>query len=161
MDHIPLCSASTTQKRGYCSMESSNHINPYIGQRIRWERKRLGISQETLASDLDVSVNYLGELERGKRVVSLNMAQKLCQYFHLTLDYLYRGIHADTPPVPAVRETDPRQELLHLTESCTDEEVLLCLNILNPLLINWRSAHHSHKQHSMFRSTELPSKQKH
>lgn len=135
-------------------MESTNNINPYIGQRIRWERKRLGISQETLASDLDISVNYLGELERGKRVVSLNMAEKLCRYFHLSLDYLYRGIHTDTPPVPAVCETDPRQELLHLTESCTDEEVRLCLNVLHPLLINWRSADHSRKQRTPAEATK-------
>lgn len=141
-------------------MESSTNINPYIGQRIRWERKRLGISQETLASDLDVSVNYLGELERGKRIVSLNMAEKLCQYFHLTLDYLYRGIHADTPPILAVRETDPRQELLHLIETCSDEEIRLCLNILSPLLINWRFADHSRKQQTSAEAPKIFSEQK-
>jgi transcriptional regulator with XRE-family HTH domain len=142
-------------------MESTNNINPYIGQRIRRERKRMGISQETLASDLDVSVNYLGELERGKRVVSLNMAEKLCRYFHLSLDYLYRGIHTDTPPVPTVRDADPHQELLHLAESCNDEEARLCLNILHPLLVNWRSANQSHKRYTQTDSSGLFFTKKH
>lgn len=142
-------------------MESTNNINPYIGQRIRMERKRMGISQETLASDLDVSVNYLGELERGKRIVSLNMAEKLCRYFHLSLDYLYRGIHADTPRVLAVRETDPHQELLHLTESCSDEEARLCLNVLQPLLINWRSANHPNEHRTQATPSDLIFAKKH
>ena len=142
-------------------MESINNINPYIGQRIRMERKRMGISQETLASDLDVSVNYLGELERGKRIVSLNMAEKLCRYFHLSLDYLYRGIHIDTPLVHAVRETDPHQELLHLTESCSDEEARLCLNVLQPLLINWRNASQSHEHCTQVPPSDLIFAKKH
>ena len=142
-------------------MESTNHINPYIGQRIRRERKRMGISQETLASDLDISVNYLGELERGKRIVSLNMAEKICRYFHLSLDYLYRGIHTGTPIVPAVKETDPHQELLHLTESCNDEEARLCLNILHPLLINWRSANQSHNHRAQTDPSDLIFAKKH
>lgn len=136
-------------------MESTNYINPYIGQRIRMERKRMGISQETLASDLDVSVNYLGELERGKRIVSLNMAEKLCRYFHLSLDYLYRGIHTDIPLALAVREADPHQELLHLTESCSDEEARLCLNVLQPLLINWRNANQSHEHRTQVPPSDL------
>jgi len=142
-------------------MESTNNINPYIGQRIRLERKRMGISQETLASDLDVSVHYLGELERGKRIVSLNMAEKLCRYFHLSLDYLYRGIHTDTPLVHAVRETDPHQELLHLTESCSDEEARLCLNVLQPLLINWRNASQSHEHCTQVPPSDLIFAKKH
>lgn len=127
------------QKKGF-HMKPPTVINPYIGQRIRLERKRMGISQETLASDLNISVNYLGEIERGKRVVSLKMAEKLCHYFHLSLDYLYRGITPDLPREREVRETDPRQELLQLMEMCTEQEAKLCLDVIKPLLVNWRAA---------------------
>ena len=114
-------------------------INPYIGQRIRLERKRLGISQETLASELNVSANYIGDIERGKRILSLNMAEKLCGYFHFTLDYLYRGFTPEVVAEQTSYETNPHRELLQIIELCSDQELRLCLDIVRPVLVVWRS----------------------
>lgn len=114
-------------------------INPYIGQRIRLERKRLGLSQETLASDLNVSVNYIGAIERGKRVVSLKLAQKLCTYFHLTLDYLYHGFSPDMVAEQTTYGSDPYREWLQLMEFCNEQEVRLCLDVIKPVLVVWRN----------------------
>ena len=124
-------------------MKQSTPVNPYIGQRIRMERKRLGISQEALASDLNISVNYLGEMERGKRVVNLNMAEKFCQYFHMTLDYLYRGTAPETLCEKTSNATDPHRELMQLFELCSDQELRLCLDICRPVLVTWRRALHT------------------
>lgn len=121
-------------------MKKPTTINPYVGQRIRMERKRLGISQETLASDLNISVNYLGEMERGRKIVSLKMAEKLCQYFHLTLDYLYRGIAPDRIGERTGNEANPYQELLQLMEMCNEQELRLCLDVIKPLLVTWRTS---------------------
>lgn len=121
-------------------MKAPTTINPYIGQRIRLERKRLGISQETLASDLNISVNYLGEMERGRKIVSLNIAEKLCQYFHFTLDYLYRGIMPDRVCEQSILEPNPRQELMQLMEMCSEQELQLCLDVIKPLLVTWRTS---------------------
>lgn len=118
---------------------STPSINPYIGQRIRLERKRLGISQETLASDLNVSVNYIGAIERGKRIISLSLAEKICAYFHLTLDYLYRGITPDVVAEQISYETNPYRELMQLLELCSEQEVRICLEIMKPILVVWRS----------------------
>lgn len=121
-------------------MDQKTNSRIHTGQRIRRERNRLGISQETLASDLNISVNYLGDMERGKRPVSLNMAEKLCEYFHLTLDYLYRGISPEIQSM-LLQESDPRRELRELLENCTEEELQLCLNMIRSLLTCWRSSH--------------------
>lgn len=136
-------------------MKQSTTINPYVGQRIRLERKRLGISQETLANDLDISLNYLGEIERGKRTVSLNIAEKLCHYFHLTLDYLYKGIETGTVNEDSSCETDPRREMLLLMELCTDQELQLCLEVMKPLIITWRNALDSTHEHPSAASKDL------
>lgn len=117
----------------------SPSINPYIGQRIRMERKRMGISQETLASDLNVSVNYIGAIERGKRVISLNLAEKICTYFHLTLDYLYRGITPDVVAEQMSYESNPYRELMQILELCSEQEARLCLEVVKPILVVWRS----------------------
>ena len=93
-----------------------------------------------MASDLNVSVNYIGQIERGERLVSLNMADKLCSYFHLTLDYLYRGISADVLCEQISYEPDPFRELLQMIELCSEQEIRLCLDILRPVLAAWRSS---------------------
>ncbi len=121
-------------------MKQPTHINPYVGQRIRLARRQLGISQEALASDLNISVNYLGELERGKRIVNLKMAEKFCRYFHITLDYLYSGISPQTVFEQTSYAADPRRELTQLLELCTAQEIRLCIDICRPVLIAWRNA---------------------
>ena len=110
-----------------------------IGHRIRAARKLKGISQEALASELDVSVNYIGEIERGKRPVSLNMAEKFCHYFDLTLDYLYRGNDLEIPEEPHPGVPDPHSELTHLIDTCSEQELRFCLCIIRPLLTGCRT----------------------
>ena len=43
-----------------------------IGARIRAERKQLGYTQEKLAEQLDVSVGYISQVERGVTKISLD-----------------------------------------------------------------------------------------
>ena len=128
----------TPEERSFMKTTLST-INPYIGQRIRLERKRRGISQEKLASELNVSVNYIGAIERGKRVVSINLANKLCAYFHLTLDYLYRGFSPDMVAEQTAYGSDPYREWLELMEFCNEQEVRLCLDVVKPVLVIWRN----------------------
>lgn len=149
---FPFYSHTTNKRRNICVIPvvakkgdpmkqfNTTSINPYIGQRIRMERRQLGISQETLASDLNISANYISEIERGKKVVSLNMAEKLCAYFHITLDYLYRGITPDILCEQVCYDPDPYRELLQLLELCNEQETRLCLDIIRPVLIAWRSS---------------------
>lgn len=57
---------------------------------LRYERKRLGISQHELASKLGISQNYYSMIENGERQKTLNMnlAQKLADVFGVTLEFI-------------------------------------------------------------------------
>lgn len=48
-----------------------------IGARIKARRKYKGITQETLAEKLSVSVGYISQLERGTTKISLDMLAKI------------------------------------------------------------------------------------
>ena len=44
-----------------------------IGAKIKSQRKKAGITQETLAEKLDVSIGYISQVERGITKISLDL----------------------------------------------------------------------------------------
>ncbi|HJB82598.1 MAG TPA: helix-turn-helix domain-containing protein [Candidatus Mediterraneibacter intestinavium] len=42
-----------------------------FGRRIREERRKLGLTQEKLAEDVNLSTAYIGQIERGERSPTL------------------------------------------------------------------------------------------
>lgn len=55
-----------------------------LGQRIRYYRKQLHLTQEQLAERAQVSVSFLGHIERGSRVASLETVMQLCAALDVT-----------------------------------------------------------------------------
>ena len=49
----------------------TNTINTQVGDRIKYFRKSLNISQETLANMAEIERGYMSAVENGKRNVSL------------------------------------------------------------------------------------------
>jgi transcriptional regulator with XRE-family HTH domain len=111
-----------------------------ICRRMRQIREQAHMTQEKLADELGVSVNYLGEVERGRKALSHSLANRFCSYFHISYDYLYRGIpSADWDLLPfmsesanasswrGVRESSeyslPRNALISQLTHCSDEEI--------------------------------------
>lgn len=73
-------------------MEYHSDDNVSVGRRMRQIRRAAHMTQEGLAESLGVTVNYLGEVERGRKRLSRNLADRFCQRFHVTYDYLYHGV---------------------------------------------------------------------
>ena len=61
-----------------------------MGDRIRETRKRLNLTQEQLAESLDISVNYISEIERSLKHPSLQVFIKLIEVLDVSADYLLR-----------------------------------------------------------------------
>ena len=59
--------------------------------RIRKARENLGYTRERFAEQLDVSVSYLAELERGRTGVSVKMLIRICDVLGLSADYVLFG----------------------------------------------------------------------
>lgn len=49
------------------------------------------MSQEELASSINISVNYLSKIERDKVVFSIDILQELSGYYKVSNDYLLCG----------------------------------------------------------------------
>ena len=59
-----------------------------FGINIKFERIKLGFSQETVAENLGFSTVYLSNVELGKHNISLSNAYKFAKYYKKSIDYL-------------------------------------------------------------------------
>lgn len=86
--------------------------NMEMGNRLRIARETAGFTQEYLAELVDVSVQYMSDLERGKVGTSLPTFRKLCNSLNVSSDYLLLGIEEKndlSDVVERLRYLTPRQ----------------------------------------------------
>ena len=62
-----------------------------VGQRIRALRTDRGMRQVDLADRLGVTLNYVGRMESGIGMASIDLFQEIADLFDVTLDYLILG----------------------------------------------------------------------
>lgn len=72
--------------------ESSDQV---IGKRIQRLREKHGYSRETLAEQLEITWQHLGNIERGSRGVSHVLLLRLRDIFQVSADYLICGIEEE------------------------------------------------------------------
>ncbi|MBQ7316510.1 MAG: helix-turn-helix transcriptional regulator [Clostridia bacterium] len=61
-----------------------------MGDRIKEVRKKQGLTQEQLAERLDISVEFIGQIERGIKLPSMHVFIKLIETLNVSADYLLR-----------------------------------------------------------------------
>ena len=61
-----------------------------LGQRIREQRKKKGWTMDKLAEKVNLSVNYVGDLERGVKTPSLETFIRIVEALDVSADVLIR-----------------------------------------------------------------------
>ncbi len=116
--------------------------NINIGERIRKERKKYGLTQNSLSEYLGISVSYLGSIERGNRPLSAAMIKKFHDYFSLSYDYILDGKSIlDLQYFESIKEDSiygTEQKIIVLLNTCTPEELLACYEMIKSFLIHVR-----------------------
>ena len=62
-----------------------------FGKRIRELRRKVGLTQEQLSEELNISVEQLRKMECGTRTTSFEGLISLAMYFDVSTDYLLMG----------------------------------------------------------------------
>ena len=107
-------------------MRMKKEINIQIGERVKSAREAAGKTQEQLAECIDVSPQYVSDLERGVVGVSIPTLKKLCIALNVSSDRLLFGQAAE-------------QRAAILAEKCSDlsdEQFDILLDVLD----NFRKA---------------------
>ncbi len=80
----------------------------YIGQKIRELRKARKLTQDELATLLDVSPSAVGMYEQGRRSPNKDMLVKLCEIFSVSSDSLLGVNESSSEAVDIIREMSER-----------------------------------------------------
>ena len=110
--------ASTTVERA----DGMDYIA--LGQRIKVKRKDLRMTQEDLAEKVGISSSFMGHIERGSRVLSVDTLRRLCVVLDVSADDLL-GLKYD-----------------HIMSRLTDEDLELAQTLLQHTLDIVKSQNH-------------------
>lgn len=83
-----------------------------LGQRIREQRRKKGWTMDKLAEKADLSVNYVGDLERGRKTPSLDTFIRIVEALDVPADVLIRDSAA---PASYVADDELNRKLSRLT----------------------------------------------
>ena len=72
-------------------MRTKKEINIQIGEQIRIAREQAKITQEQLAERIDVSPQYISDLERGVVGISIATLKRACVSLHVSSDQILFG----------------------------------------------------------------------
>ena len=76
-------------------MESGRMDYMAMGRRVRERRQEMKVTQAWLAECSDVSVSFIGHIERGEKKPSIETVVRLAEVLNLETDYLLIGRRAN------------------------------------------------------------------
>lgn len=99
-----------------------------FGERVKYHRKRKGLSQEKLSELCELHPTYIGQIERGEKNASLDTIMRICKGLEISPEDLFEKLdykHENTPAQKAYElfmQTPPEKQhtLLELLEKATE-----------------------------------------
>ena len=79
-----------------------------IGDRLRTQREKMGLTQKQTARLLGISETYYGEIERGNKKLSIERILLARQHLKLDPTYLITGEHNSNQLIERLLEECPR-----------------------------------------------------
>jgi transcriptional regulator with XRE-family HTH domain len=100
-----------------------------LGERIRTERKKRGLTQGQLAEMADISESFMGHIERGGRTLSIETLAKLANSLNLSIEYIICGEFSYQPDMLPAEFSDALNQM-------SDKQRRVFLDIMKTLAAN-------------------------
>lgn len=83
-------------------------IDRIVGQRLRWRRRELKLTQEQLGEKLGLTFQQVQKYEKGVNRISAGRLFEIAQALGITITYFYEGVDElmDNPATVSVHEDD-------------------------------------------------------
>lgn len=76
-------------------MRAKKEINIQIGEQIKAARERVGLTQEQFSERIEVSPQYISDLERGVVGVSVSTLKQICITLGVSADQILFGTYVE------------------------------------------------------------------
>ena len=93
-----------------------------LGEKIKKERLNRGLTQEELAEKANLSVSFMGQIERGERKLSVDTLEKIGNTMGTSFDYLLQSSHK-------VKHDAGLDELLYTVRGRTQNEIRMVIDV--------------------------------
>ena len=112
-------------------MRQKKEINIQIGEQVRIAREQAKLTQEILAERIEVSPQYVSDLERGVVGVSITTLKRICSVLGVSSDQLLFG-----------KQTETRATFIaNKCKSLSDQQYLLLSDIISKYVEAIESTH--------------------
>lgn len=115
--------------------ESKSELVKRIGERIRRFRKEMNLSQEQLAERSGLHTNYVGQVERGEKNLTLETLEKMVGGLNISLEELFRYIGPVEPK-------DALSQIVELLVERPSEDQKMALSVLKSVM-EWEERQHN------------------
>jgi transcriptional regulator with XRE-family HTH domain len=99
----------------------------FVGERIRVLRSEKGITQEKLGELAGLNSNYIGQIERGEKSLSVYTLKKIAEGLGMSFEEMFRVINP-------MDKSDALGEIIELLEQRPKNEHELVLTIVRTML---------------------------
>ena len=119
--------------------DAKEMIKEQIGKRLRDLRQRKGLTQKGMAKMAGVDYTYIGKIERGEQLPSLNVLIRFAGCLSLPLDRFFMGeatrrlVSLAPQDVYKSMQRENLWELLRLLEGVPEEDISLLTEIVRVL----------------------------
>ena len=108
----------------------SRRVDAFVGGRIRERRTEMGLTQENLASALNISYQQVQKYEAGTNRVSAGRLYEIALNLNVEVAYFYEGmdVNMEIPPLEHGGKNRSVIELVHNFSEITDPDLRASIN---------------------------------
>ncbi len=71
-------------------------VNKIIGEKIKFLRRQLGLTQAQLSDELSIHPKHLSNIENGRKAITIALLDKLCKIFNKPHVYFFDFVDQET-----------------------------------------------------------------
>lgn len=83
-----------------------------VGKRVRRQREKMGLTRDQFAEQIEISPQFLAEIENGKKGMSAETLYKICKHTNASTDYILLGRQSGgdiaTPAIELLNKIPPQ-----------------------------------------------------
>jgi len=107
--------------------QSKDEIVKRLGERLRKLRKERGLSQDQLAELSGLHTNYVGQVERGEKNLTIETLQKVVEGLGVSFEELFRYLGP-------MKKKDALGEIVELLAERSSQDQEMALRVLKTVL---------------------------